>query len=151
MRSGKLVYEQVRMHPEGRLVAEVRRGLEPVKSILVAVSLNEQLYGADYWHGLWTSEQGLVEHEGPRPGRYKVFVRTREGERLGSLSREIRAGETAELKIDLENLKKRFARISGTVDEFVSEYVRGSTSCEPVTASRNTRRSRRSPSSPVKS
>ena len=100
MRSGKLVYEPVRMHPEGRLVAEVRRGLEPVKSILVAVSLNEQLYGADYWHGRWTSEQGLVEHEGLRPGRYKVFVRTREGERRSG-DREY--GFVAPLVVDLED------------------------------------------------
>ena len=113
---------ELRMHPEGRLVAEVRNGPEPAKTILVAVSLNERLYGADYWHGLWTSEQGLVEHEGLRSGRYKVFVRTRERELFGTLSQEIRAGETAELKIDLENLEKRFARISGTV-KVVSEYV----------------------------
>ena len=74
-------------------------------------------------NGLWTSQQGLVEHAGLRPGRYSVFVRTKENERLGRLTQEIRAGETAELKIDLEDLEKRFARISGTVDAVVSEYV----------------------------
>ncbi len=110
------------MHPEGRFVAEVRNGSEPAKMILVAVSLNERLYGVDYWHGLWTSERGRVEHAGLGPGRYKIFVKTRDGEHLGTLSQEIRAGETAELKIDLEDLEKRFARISGTV-EVVSEYV----------------------------